>query len=88
MCLLKYPKKIHTCQYKNCYYLSNYKNRHKDGKIMMHKKLRQLGNSWGLVIPKAILEGLRINPVLDEISLYIENDSVVIKKYKKENEET
>ncbi len=55
---------------------------------MIHKKLRQLGNSWGLVIPKAILEGLRINPVLDEVSLYIENDSVVIKKYKKENEET
>lgn len=71
----------------NCYYLNSYKNRHKDGKFMMHKKLRQLGNSWGLVIPKAILEGLRINPVLDEVSLYIENDSVVIKKYKKEDEE-
>lgn len=54
---------------------------------MIHKKLREIGNSWGVVIPKAILEGLRINPVLDEVSLYIENDSVVIRKYRKEDEE-
>ena len=53
---------------------------------MIHKRLREIGNSWGVVIPKAILEGLRINPVLDEVSLYIENDSIVIKKYKKEDE--
>lgn len=53
---------------------------------MIHKKLREIGNSWGVVIPKAILEGLRINPVLDEVPLYIENDSIVIKKYKKEDE--
>lgn len=54
---------------------------------MIHKRLREIGNSWGVVIPKAILEGLRINPVLDEVSLYIENDSIVIKKYKKDDEE-
>ncbi len=54
---------------------------------MIHKKLREIGNSWGVVIPKAILEGLRINPVLDEVSLHIENDSIVIKKYKKEEDE-
>lgn len=54
---------------------------------MIHKKLREIGNSWGMVIPKAILEGLRINPVLDEVSLHIENDSIVIKKYKKEEYE-
>lgn len=54
---------------------------------MIHKKLREIGNSWGVVIPKAILEGLRINPVLDEVSLHIENDSIVIKKYKKEEYE-
>lgn len=54
---------------------------------MIHKKLREIGNSWGMVIPKAILEGLRINPVLDEVSLHIENDSIVIKKYKKEEDE-
>lgn len=54
---------------------------------MIHKKLRKIGNSWGVVIPKAILEGLRINPVLDEVSLHIENDSIVIKKYKKEEDE-
>lgn len=54
---------------------------------MIHKKLREIGNSWGVVIPKAILEGFRINPVLDEVSLHIENDSIVIKKYKKEEDE-
>ena len=54
---------------------------------MIHNKLREIGNSWGVVIPKAILEGLRINPVLDEVSLHIENDSIVIKKYKKEEDE-
>lgn len=54
---------------------------------MIHKKLHEIGNSWGVVIPKAILEGLRINPVLDEVSLHIENDSIVIKKYKKEEDE-
>jgi len=54
---------------------------------MIHKRLREIGNSWGIVIPKAILEGLRINPVLDEVSLHIENDSVVIRKYRKEDED-
>lgn len=49
---------------------------------MIHKKLRQLGNSWGVVIPKAILEALNINPVIDEISISIENNSIKIDKYK------
>ena len=44
--------------------------------------LRQLGNSWGVVIPKAILEALNINPVIDEISISIENNSIKIDKYK------
>lgn len=49
---------------------------------MIHKKLRQLGNSWGVVIPKAILEALNINPVIYEISISIENNSIKIDKYK------
>lgn len=63
-----------------CYYL----RRHKVyiGEYMIHKKLRQLGNSWGVVIPKAILEALNINPVIDEISISIENNSIKIDKYK------
>ncbi len=51
---------------------------------MIVKKLRNIGNSWGVIIPKAILEGLRINPVLDEVELYIENNEVRIRKVKKD----
>ncbi len=48
----------------------------------MHKKLRQHGTSWGIIIPKAILELLNVNPVLDEVELVVENDELKIRKYK------
>ncbi len=51
----------------------------------MHKKLRQLGTSWGIILPKPILELLNINPVLDEVELVVENNELKIKKYKPEN---
>lgn len=51
---------------------------------MIKKKIAQIGNSWGVVIPKAILEGLGINPVLDEVELYIENNEIRIRKVKKD----
>lgn len=51
---------------------------------MLHKKLRQAGNSWSIVIPKAFLESLNINPVLDEMSITIEGDSIKLQKYKEE----
>ncbi len=47
----------------------------------MHKKLRSLGTSWGIIIPKAILELLNVNPVLDEVELVVENDELKIRKY-------
>lgn len=50
----------------------------------MHKRLRQLGTSWGIIIPKPILELLNINPVLDEVELVVENNELKIKKYKPE----
>ncbi len=50
----------------------------------MHKKLRSLGTSWGIIIPKAILELLNVNPVLDEVELVVENDELKIRKYKGE----
>lgn len=50
----------------------------------MHKKLRSLGTSWGLIIPKAILELLKVNPVLDEVELIVENNELKIRKYKEE----
>lgn len=53
---------------------------------MLHKKLRQTGNSWGVVIPKAFLESVNINPVLDEVSIEIESDTIKLKKYKKDKD--
>ncbi len=47
---------------------------------MIEKKLVQIGNSWGVVVPKAILDGLRINPVLDKVEIYIENNEIRIRK--------
>lgn len=49
---------------------------------MLHKKFRQLGNSWGIVIPKAIIQAMNINPVLDEMSITIDGDTIKLKKYK------
>lgn len=47
---------------------------------MIKKKFRNIGNSWGIIIPRAIIEGLGINPILDEIELYIENNEIRIRK--------
>lgn len=51
---------------------------------MLKKRLSNIGNSWGIIIPKSILEMLNINPVRDEVSLEIEADGLKIKKAKKE----
>lgn len=51
---------------------------------MIIKKLRNIGNSWGIILPKAILDGFGINPVLDNVSIEIEPDGIKIKKHKKE----
>ena len=50
---------------------------------MIIKKLSNIGNSWGLIIPKVLLEALNINPVRDEVSIEIESDGIKIKKVKK-----
>lgn len=50
---------------------------------MIIKKLRSIGNSYGVIIPKAILEGLSIRPALDEVVLELENDCIKIRKLKK-----
>lgn len=50
---------------------------------MIEKRLRNIGNSWGIILPKLILDGLGINPVLDKVELYIENDEIRIRKIKK-----
>lgn len=48
----------------------------------MIKKLIQIGNSWGLIIPKAILDVLKINPVKDKIEFIVRENEIVIRKNK------
>ena len=50
---------------------------------MIDKKLVQIGGSWGIVIPKAIIEGLGINPVLDKVELYLKDNEIRIRKIEK-----
>ncbi len=49
---------------------------------MIEKKFTAIGNSWGIIVPKAILDGLSINPVKDKVSLKIDNNSIKIEKIK------
>lgn len=48
------------------------------------KKLRPIGNSWGIIIPKNILEMMDINPVLDKVDFDLNNKVLMIKKSKEE----
>ncbi len=50
---------------------------------MIEKKFRNIGNSWGVIIPKAIIEGLGINPVLDKVEIYIKDNEIRIRKIQK-----
>jgi len=49
----------------------------------MKKKLFKSGNAWVLLIQKAILELLEINPEEDEVELVIENKVLKVQKSKK-----
>ena len=47
---------------------------------MIEKKFTAIGNSWGIIIPKAIIEGLSISPVKDKVSIKLENNIIKIEK--------
>lgn len=49
----------------------------------MLKKLYQSGNAWVLLIQKAILQLLDINPEVDEVELEVENKVLKVKKAEK-----
>ncbi len=49
----------------------------------MAKNLRQIGGSWGIIIPLAILKLLKVNPTVDDVELTVENDVLKITKIKK-----
>ena len=46
----------------------------------MKKKLYKSGNAWALLIQKAILQLLDINPETDEVELEVENKVLKVKK--------
>ena len=50
----------------------------------MQRKFFRTGNGWSLVIPKVIIELLKIDPEKDTIEMQIENDVLKIKKKEKE----
>ena len=52
---------------------------------MIKKRIVPIGNSLGVIIPKAIIDGLGINYVTDEVEIYLENNEIRIRKIKKEN---
>lgn len=49
----------------------------------MRKKLYQSGNAWVLLIQKAILQLLDINPEVDEVELEVENKVLKVKMAEK-----
>ena len=49
----------------------------------MRKNLYQSGNAWVLLIQKAILQLLDINPEVDEVELGVENKVLKVKKAEK-----
>lgn len=49
----------------------------------MKKKMYRSGNAWALLIQKAILELLDIDPEIDEVELEVENKVLKVKKAEK-----
>ena len=50
----------------------------------MKKKLFKSGNAWVLLLQKAIIELLDIDPENDEVELEVENKTLKVRKYTKE----
>ena len=48
----------------------------------MIRKIVQIGNSWGVILPQSVLELLKVNPVLDKLEFEIENNVLKITKAK------
>ncbi len=51
----------------------------------MKKKLFKSGNAWVLLMQKAILQLLDIDPEVDEVELEVENKVLKVKKVEKNN---
>lgn len=46
----------------------------------MIRKIIQVGNSWGIIIPQSILELLKVNPVLDKLEFEVDGKVLKITK--------
>ena len=46
----------------------------------MKKKMYKSGNAWALLIQKAILQLIDVNPEVDEVELEVENKVLKVKK--------
>ncbi len=51
----------------------------------MNKTLTQIGNSWGIIIPKTLLNLMKINPSKDEVEFEFIKDEIIIRKAKKQD---
>ena len=48
----------------------------------MIKKIIQIGNSWGVILPTTILQLLNINPIKDKLEFSVQGDTLIVKKAK------
>lgn len=46
----------------------------------MKKKLRPMGNSWGFVTTKTMLEHMEVNPLKDEVEILFDDKTIILKK--------
>ncbi len=51
----------------------------------MRRKFQPVGNSLGVIIPKMILKVLKINPILHDLDMEVENNRIILTKIEKEN---
>lgn len=52
---------------------------------MIKKHLRNIGNSYGIIIPKLYLEEMGINPVLHDVEIEVKDKVLHVKKAEDRN---
>lgn len=53
---------------------------------MVRKSLRQIGGSYGIIIPKLYLEEMGVNPVLHDVEIEVQDKKLIVKKIDKPKE--
>ncbi len=53
---------------------------------MIEKKFLRSGNSWCIIIPSSVIKILGVNPEEDTVQLFLENDKIIIKPVKSEDD--